>query len=586
MAELDLYWMLVLLFSPLVFAIVCWVSNWKTPQATSWYAVFGASLVLGLNFAVISQFKYDTIDQLGILDDDLFRSRASLFERAKVADLNPDFEVHSSFDWVTKIRWVSKYGVQFYLGLDGLSLGFMLFSNIAFFLGMLSGWMKENTSFCQYPWLFMAQYGLVGSFLSLDVFFILFFLVIFLVSTYFLSLKMFGGVERRYAAAGFQIASLGIALVAMVLLYCTQSEMKRFGNPDEIKAAVQQMKRNHPEMDVAKIDGIISSHSWNLMAYQRVGILSLKNPDLMGKEITGAWRSKSIQKTCFILILLAGLALILANYLFLAGMDYSNTAYSSAYHCFSMVFGLLGFYMITRLGVSLFPLGVKGLSNALVWIFYGLTLLSTLGLFVCRPVWRLPARFVPWAYMVVLAGLFSVMKLPADVWNSKVFAGLFFWVFSISVAIPMITGLFVKIRDLVKVDLFETPLGLWKTNPGMMILLGLTFLVCLGVPATLGFLGIYSAFGSILSAVGLVPFVAMMVSVLLVVRAFLRALEGFCAGNPLSEGKSLFTLHEKLSFLAGFVLLIGTGAFPNLVLSWYYPSTSAIYDLIQLPLGK
>jgi len=54
----------------------------------------------------------------------------------------------------------------------------------------------------------------------------------------------------------------------------------------------------------------------------------------------------------------------------------------------------------------------------------------------------------------------------------------------------------------------------------------------------------------------------------------------------LSEGKSLFTLHEKLSFLAGFVLLIGTGAFPNLVLSWYYPSTSAIYDLIQLPLGK
>ena len=139
MAELDLYWMLVLLFSPLVFAIVCWVSNWKTPQATSWYAVLGASLVLGLNFAVISQFKYDTVDQLGILDDDLFRSRASLFERAKVADLNPDFEVHSSFDWVTKIRWVSKYGVQFYLGLDGLSLGFMLFANIAFFLGMLSG---------------------------------------------------------------------------------------------------------------------------------------------------------------------------------------------------------------------------------------------------------------------------------------------------------------------------------------------------------------------------------------------------------------------------------------------------------------
>lgn len=584
MAELDLYWFLALLFSPLVVCVIAFLSNLKTPSWTSWWTVLGTSMVLGISLAVCSQFKYDTVDQLGILDDDQFRARASLYERAKNTDFNPDYEVKSSFDWVTRVRWVPKFGIQFYLGMDGLNLGCILISNFAFFLATLSVWMKEKLSTREFPLVSLAQFGLTGALLSLDGFFLLFFLSIFLFAGYFLGWGFVPIGKRKLASIAGQLSTVSLMVFATIILFSVQSNMEGFTNPDEMVAAKNHLKRLHPDWDEQKIQDVLTSHSWNIMAYQRAGVGAIQwNKKASKVELKqSSWFSKKTQIMCFLLVAVASLGLVFSNFLLLLALESADEDYVLPAIPCSMMYGLIGIYLLTRIGFGMFPLGAALVCPVLAWVFLGLTGMASAYMGISKSMWSLPARFYLWAQFFFLLGLSTVNSLTPDVWNSKMFSGIFLWELSLCITVPLIVFLLFKIRSCLKLDVFEMPMGLWKTQPMMVSVVGLTLACSLGVPGSLGFLGAYSNFGAILSFGGILPFAAVMVFLPLVIRGLLKPLELLASGVPVGESKISFTIPEIIGVLLSFVILIGLGFFPNLLLSWYYPSTCAIYDLVQV----
>ncbi len=133
-----------------------------------------------------------------------------------------DLPPHSS--WLEQINWnwISSWGVQFHLAMDGLSLLLLL---LTFFLGIISvlaSWreIQESVGFFHLNLLWVLA-GIVGVFLALDLFLFYFAWELMLVPMYFL-IAIWGHEHRVYAAIKFflftQLSSL-LMLVAILALY-------------------------------------------------------------------------------------------------------------------------------------------------------------------------------------------------------------------------------------------------------------------------------------------------------------------------------------------------------------------------------
>ena len=126
----------------------------------------------------------------------------------------------AGFQMVGRVDWNSDIGLTYHVGVDGLNVGLLLVTGLVGFaaVGVSSEIEKQPKMF--YVLLLLIIGGALGSFASLDLFFLYFFNEIALVPT-FLMIGIWGrGEQKNYAA--FQITlylSLG-ALVALAGLIC------------------------------------------------------------------------------------------------------------------------------------------------------------------------------------------------------------------------------------------------------------------------------------------------------------------------------------------------------------------------------
>ncbi len=130
----------------------------------------------------------------------------------------------SNNDWITQINWnwIPEFGIRFHLAIDGLSLiliGLTLFLGI---LSVLTSWseIKERVGFFHFNILWILA-GIMGVFLSLDLFLFYFFWEVMLIPMYFI-IGIWGHENRIYAAFKFFIftqASGLLMLIAILALY-------------------------------------------------------------------------------------------------------------------------------------------------------------------------------------------------------------------------------------------------------------------------------------------------------------------------------------------------------------------------------
>jgi NADH-quinone oxidoreductase subunit M len=137
---------------------------------------------------------------------------------------NVSTQVSSDNKWLIdfKIDWISEFGISLHLALDGLSLVMLL---LTFFLGIISiiiSWKEINSKVGFFHFnLLLILAGIVGVFLSLDLFLFYFFWELMLVPMYFL-IGIWGHEKRTAASNKFFLytqASGLLMFISILALY-------------------------------------------------------------------------------------------------------------------------------------------------------------------------------------------------------------------------------------------------------------------------------------------------------------------------------------------------------------------------------
>ena len=124
------------------------------------------------------------------------------------------------FQHQERVSWVPEIGISYHLGVDGISAVLALLASLVLFTAILSSWRVEQRTRQYFILLLLLGTGILGTFLSLDLFFFFFFYEIAVLPMYLL-IGIWGGGNKEYAAtkltlyisAGAILALLGVALL-------------------------------------------------------------------------------------------------------------------------------------------------------------------------------------------------------------------------------------------------------------------------------------------------------------------------------------------------------------------------------------
>jgi len=116
--------------------------------------------------------------------------------------------------------WIPTYGIEYNLGVDGIAMPLVVLTNITTLLVIMTSWTMVTYKVSQYLAAFLVMQGMiVGVFEATDSMLFYFFWEGMLIPMY-LSIGIWGGERRSYAAIKFFLYTfLGSALLLVVILY-------------------------------------------------------------------------------------------------------------------------------------------------------------------------------------------------------------------------------------------------------------------------------------------------------------------------------------------------------------------------------
>jgi len=146
----------------------------------------------------------------------------TLIELAVSLQLWFGFNSHAGMQFQVARGWIPAYGVDWRLGVDGISLFMVLLTTVTMPLAVLSSWnyiTEKHRAY--YALLLVLTTGMIGVFVALDMFVFYVFWELMLIPMYFI-IGIWGGTRKLYAAIKFFlytfVGSL-LMLVAILVLY-------------------------------------------------------------------------------------------------------------------------------------------------------------------------------------------------------------------------------------------------------------------------------------------------------------------------------------------------------------------------------
>jgi NADH-quinone oxidoreductase subunit M len=130
-----------------------------------------------------------------------------------------DFEASDAMQFVHRVPWIQTLGVDFHVGIDGITMLLVMLTTFLGPLAMLSSWDAIQVRTKEYyAFMLMLQTGMLGVFISLDFFMFYVFWEVMLVPMYFL-IGVWGGPRKLYAAIKFFLYTLvGSVLLLLGIL--------------------------------------------------------------------------------------------------------------------------------------------------------------------------------------------------------------------------------------------------------------------------------------------------------------------------------------------------------------------------------
>ncbi|HYF97475.1 MAG TPA: NADH-quinone oxidoreductase subunit M [Coxiellaceae bacterium] len=126
----------------------------------------------------------------------------------------------AAMQFVEHLVWIPSYGINYDLGVDGISMPLVVLTNITTILVIMTSWTMVTHKVAQYLATFLIMQGMiVGVFEATDSMLFYFFWEGMLIPMY-LSIGIWGGEKRSYAAMKFFLYTfLGSALLLVAILY-------------------------------------------------------------------------------------------------------------------------------------------------------------------------------------------------------------------------------------------------------------------------------------------------------------------------------------------------------------------------------
>ncbi len=130
--------------------------------------------------------------------------------------------LETGFQLVEHVPWIPEYGIHYFVGVDGISLLLVLLTTFLMPIVLLASWNDISKSLRNYLFFMLSlETGMLGAFVSLNLFQFYVFWEAMLVPMYFI-IGIWGGPRRVYAAIKFflftMVGSL-LMLLAMLVLY-------------------------------------------------------------------------------------------------------------------------------------------------------------------------------------------------------------------------------------------------------------------------------------------------------------------------------------------------------------------------------
>lgn len=135
--------------------------------------------------------------------------------------------LYTGFDTMTAnmqfeelLPWIPTYNINYHLGIDGISMPFVLLTSFTTILVVIAGWQVIQTKVSQYMAAFLIMSGaIIGVFVALDAILFYVFFEAMLIPL-FLVIGIWGGPRRVYAAVKFFLYTLlGSLLMLVAFLY-------------------------------------------------------------------------------------------------------------------------------------------------------------------------------------------------------------------------------------------------------------------------------------------------------------------------------------------------------------------------------
>src|SRR6516162_2870655 len=128
------------------------------------------------------------------------------------------FDPNAGFQFVQKADWIPAYHIQYFLGVDGLSVTMVVLTALLSFLCMIASFGIEKALKGYFMLFLLLETGMLGTFVALDFFLFYVFWELMLLPMYFL-IGIWGGPRREYAAIKFFLYTLlGSVLILLVML--------------------------------------------------------------------------------------------------------------------------------------------------------------------------------------------------------------------------------------------------------------------------------------------------------------------------------------------------------------------------------
>ena len=196
-------------FTPLIGAAIILMAPKGRDDLMRWIAVMATGMTLVL--AVIMLGYYDNAGQ-GITE----------------------------FQFVVKKDWIKPFNIQYYMGVDGISMPLVLLTGLLSFLCIFASWGIKKWVKAYMALFLLLETGMLGVFCALDMFLFYVFWEVMLLPMYFL-IGVWGGPRREYAAIKFFLYTLlgSVLMLLGILALYFASEPHTFSLPDLIMSRGQ-----------------------------------------------------------------------------------------------------------------------------------------------------------------------------------------------------------------------------------------------------------------------------------------------------------------------------------------------------------